>query len=204
MRTNGGGYDEGYRAVPCFWGTRPGSLVSDFLGRYPCGSHAEVLDLGCGEGKNAAAFTAAGCHVDAIDCSSAALENGRNAFSHLDIGWLLADARKISLPPRHYDVVVAYGFFHCLPNKEEISALIGLTKEATKVGGYHLVCAFNSRSQDLSAHPGFIPTLASHAWYLRKYTDWSIVSATDTILHERHPHNGIPHHHSLTRLIARR
>ena len=103
-----------------------------------------------------------------------------------------------------YDVVVAYGLFHCLRTLEEISCLVDLTKFATKVGGHHIVCAFNSGSHDLSAHPNFAPTLASHQWYCRKYGDWVIGWATDEILWECHPHNNLPHHHSLTRLIARR
>jgi tellurite methyltransferase len=204
MTISEGGYDEGYRAVPCFWGTAPGSLVAEYLRRYPIGSSAHVLDLGCGEGKNAAAFTEAGYSVDAVDCSALALANGRKKFCRLDIRWIQADARQVRLPTQEYDVVISYGLFHCLQTLEEISLLMEKTKNATKKGGHHLVCVFNDRSQDLAGHPGFAPTLAPHEWYVRKYAGWEIISATDTILKERHPHNNILHHHSLTRLFARR
>ncbi len=46
-----GGYDDGYRECPCFWGDEPGSLVRvlcDHIG--PVRGFA-VLDAGCGEGK---------------------------------------------------------------------------------------------------------------------------------------------------------
>ena len=53
---SGGGYDDGYRNCPCFWGTEPGSLRKSC-----CAIHvvsvsraSPMLDAGCGEGKNAA------------------------------------------------------------------------------------------------------------------------------------------------------
>jgi tellurite methyltransferase len=204
MSITDGGYDDGYQAVPCFWGTRPGSLIAEHLKSHPRRPGALALDLGCGEGKNAAALTRAGYLVDAVECSRAAINNGRHLFSDLDINWLEADVREVQFPQKHYDIVVAYGLYHCLRGSDEISLLIDRTKDATRPGGHHLICVFNDGSHDLRAHPGLHPTLASHGWYLSKYSDWSLVSATDSILKEIHPHNNIPHHHSLTRLTARR
>jgi tellurite methyltransferase len=204
MSPTDGGYDDGYAQVPCFWGTNPGSFVSKYLQRHGDDLGARVLDLGCGEGKNAAAFAKAGYSVDAIDCSNIALTKAQKLFGELGIRWHLCDARMLALSSMIYDVVVAYGLFHCLATIEEIACLIELTKVATKVGGHHIVCTFNTGSHDLSAHPNFAPTLASHEWYCRKYSDWIISSATDEILQESHPHNNLPHHHSLTRLIAKR
>ena len=48
-----GGYDSGYRACPCFWGSDPGSLVSRLATIVPSFTGLQVLDAGCGEGKNA-------------------------------------------------------------------------------------------------------------------------------------------------------
>jgi tellurite methyltransferase len=78
MPTEMGGYDAGYAAVPCFWGILPGSLVAEFLEDVnPIGMR--VLDVGAGEGKNAAAFSKRGAYVDAIECSFDAIENGKVA-----------------------------------------------------------------------------------------------------------------------------
>jgi tellurite methyltransferase len=199
-----GGYDEGYKAVPCFWGIKPGSLISKYLEDHVGEAAGQVLDLGCGEGKNAAAFAKAGFAVDAIDCSSAALANGRCCFANLGIQWHEADVRKIDFPKKQYDVVVAYGLFHCLNNLYEISSIVARAMAVTRTGGYHIICAFNDRSQDLSGHANIAPTLAGHNWYLQQYEGWAIISATDSILWETHPHNSIRHHHSLTRLMTRK
>jgi len=198
-----GGYDDGYQECPCFWGLEAGSLVQSFLQRHSVEGF-EILDLGCGEGKNAAAFARAGGLVTAIDCSSLAIENGKRAFPKLSIDWQVGDAINILQDINKFDVVVMYGLAHCLDTKAAIENLIKLAISQTKTGGFHMLVAFNNRSQDLAkAHPGFSPTLISHSDYLNSYSDHEIQTESDTILEETHPHNGIAHHHSLTRIEVR-
>ncbi|MDH6234926.1 cyclopropane fatty-acyl-phospholipid synthase-like methyltransferase [Mesorhizobium soli] len=201
---HGGGYDDGYMAVPCLWGTQPGSLVQEVLSTGNFGSSTKVLDLGCGEGKNSAAFARAGCEVDAVDCSLPAITNGRNAFADAQIRWFNQDVLDFVCGRERYDVVICYGLFHCLRAASSIESIIARVQDATRKGGLNIVCAFNDRSHDLSAHPGFCPTLLPHTWYVSRYARWSLSHASDSDLHEAHPHNGIPHHHSLTRIIARK
>jgi ubiquinone/menaquinone biosynthesis C-methylase UbiE len=200
-----GGYDEGYSAVPCFWGEDPGSLIKLFLERQSVRGY-QVLDLGCGEGKNANAFAAAGAATIAVDCSQDAIANGKSVFGTSPIEWRISDATiyAASQPDQTFDVVVAYGLLHCMSSTVEADTLINDIKRVTKPAGTVVLVAFNDRSHDLSAHPGFEPLLMPHDWYATKFSDWHIEILTDTDLHETHPHNGIPHHHSLTRLIARK
>jgi cyclopropane fatty-acyl-phospholipid synthase-like methyltransferase len=200
-----GGYDEGYSAVPCFWGEDPGSLVKLFLEEHSVEGNL-ILDLGCGEGKNAHAFAAAGATAIAVDCSKDAIRNGKAVFGDSPIDWRISDATSFaaSQSDKIYDVVVAYGLLHCISSEAEADVLINDVKRVTKTGGTVILVAFNDRSQDLSAHPGFEPLLLPHHWYAAKFGGWRTEVLTDTDLHETHPHNGIPHHHSLTRLIARK
>ena len=198
-----GGYDEGYKAVPCLWGTAPGSLVRAFLDTHDArGLH--VLDVGAGEGKNAAAFARRGANVDALECSSAAIKNGKVAFRDARMNWIEADAETFAFPAGCYDVVISYGLTHCMRSEAAAERVVACTKAAAKLGGVYMLVSFNDGSHDLSAHPGFEPLLMSHAWFLDAFADWNILSATDSIRHETHPHNQIPHHHSLTHLVARR
>jgi 2-polyprenyl-3-methyl-5-hydroxy-6-metoxy-1,4-benzoquinol methylase len=198
-----GGYDDGYTALPCFWGKAPGSLVRTFLNaRDVRGFH--VLDIGAGEGRNAAAFARRGASVDAVECSTAAIANGRIAFHEADVNWIQADVLTLDFPRESYDVVVNYGLIHCLHSEDGALRVLLNSKAAAKRGGAYILVAFNNGSHDLNAHPMLKPLLMGHAWFLEAFADWEIVSATDTVLYETHPHNGIPHHHSLTRLAARR
>jgi tellurite methyltransferase len=198
-----GGYDDGYEACPCFWGLAPSSYVCK-LAKLGNLSGLRVLDAGCGEGKNAAYLAARGSNVTAIDISERAIDHARKLHEQTAITWICADIRSQVWPQDHFDIVVAYGLFHCLPSDDDIIRLHSMLSRSTKAGGYHVVCSFNNRDQNLSAHPGFHPRLMPHRFYVELYNDWTVEAAADEILYESHPHNMIPHHHSLTRLLARK
>lgn len=199
-----GGYDSGYLNCPCFWGESPGSLVQQLDSFIDYSLPLSVLDIGCGEGKNSIFFARKGAKVVAMDISEAALNNAKRAWKdHNLVNWILSDVRKSSIEGK-YDIVIAYGLFHCYESFEEIKSGINKIKMATKENGYNLLCAFNDRHQDLSAHPGFSPTLLNHDFYEAAYSDWEIMYVSDEDLYETHPHNNIPHSHSLTRLIAKK
>lgn len=199
-----GGYDVGYEASPCFWGREPGTFVKELAKRCVTLYGAHVLDAGCGEGKNAHFLASLGAHVVAIECSAAALANARALWPSDKIEWIEGDIRSQQVVEQKFDVVVAYGLTHCLNGLDEIASLIQKLKRGTKPGGRNVLCAFNSRFQDLLAHPGFTPCLLQHETYLKAYEDWDIELVSDEDLTEVHPHNNIVHTHALTRILARR
>ncbi|HEV7246164.1 MAG TPA: class I SAM-dependent methyltransferase [Shinella sp.] len=196
-----GGYDEGYEAITGFWGTKPGSLVRNYLADHDVVG-SRVLDVGAGEGKNSAAFARAGAEVVAVECSAAAIRNGRRLFPSEVIEWTHRDAVEMDYPKNSYDVIVSYGLTHCLPSEVLARRLISELQAALVPGGTFILVSFNSGSHDLSAHPGFQPLLLSHAWFVSMFDGWQFQNLSDSILFETHPHNNIPHHHSLTRLTA--
>lgn len=200
-----GGYDEGYADCSCFWGSTPGSLVSRFLDGDKKLKNTKVLDVGCGEGKNAHALALAGASVLAIDCSPLALANAKAAWpDDFGIQWLQADVKQLHFEKNTFDIVIAYGLYHCMPNNRTIEDLVAMLQSSTKLGGTHIVCTFNNRRHDLSAHPRFSPCLLPHDFYLGLYKEWDLPFVTDEDLYETHPHNNIPHYHSLTRIIAQK
>lgn len=200
-----GGYDDGYRQCPCFWGSEPGSFVRLLCDYIPSFLGLTVLDAGCGEGKNAAFLAAAGAVVDAFDVSALAIENGRRHWVECaGIKWRVGDVCQIDLPKNHYDVVIAYGLLHCMPSAAEVRDAIVRLQNATRVSGYNVICVFNERRQELHAHPGFLPSLLAHADYLAAYSSWEVLKESDLDLTERHPHNNLEHTHSITRILARK
>jgi hypothetical protein len=46
--------------------------------------------------------------------------------------------------------------------------------------------------------------LLDHGFFIERFSDWQIVSASDSDLVESHPNTCIRHVHSMTRIIARR
>jgi 2-polyprenyl-3-methyl-5-hydroxy-6-metoxy-1,4-benzoquinol methylase len=189
------------RAARVFGVDRPALLCGALSPTYPV---REVLDLGCGEGKNAYALAHAGAVVTAVDCSELAIANGRTAFADGKIEWVVSEGAAYLLDCEPFDAVVMYGLLHCLPSREAISTMIASALRKTLKGGYHVVATFNDGPHDLSAHPGLRPTLAPHEFYLHQYSGHEFVTQSSQIIHEVHPHNSIPHHHSLTRLTVRR
>jgi tellurite methyltransferase len=206
MQMANGGYDDGYRTCPCLWGKEPGSYVKLLLSRMKSFDGLHFLDAGCGEGKNAAFIAANGGSVEALEISDLAQENGLKAWgSNSLITWRSGDIRQSELTTEAYDVVVAYGLLHCLSTEAEIAQVLNNLKRATRVGGYNVVCAFNRRHQELEAHPGFSPMLLAHDDYIGAYAKhWEIIASSDSDLVETHPHNGIQHTHSMTRLLVRK
>ncbi len=199
---NDGGYEAGYAACPCFWGDKPGSLIRKLchLGRDLRG--LRVIDAGCGEGKNAIALAQAGCFVHAVDCSAQAVSVGVRRFFHPGITWHVADMMRWNLAPERYDIVVAYGLLHCIPTSDGLMHLLARLQAATRPRGINVICAFDDGAHDLSAHPGFTPNLVAYKDYVSFYDGWRLIMASSSRLDETHPHNRIPHYHSLTRILA--
>ena len=204
-KTVKGGYDDGYIRCPCFWGTVPSSLVRTLLHNQCCLQGMRVLDIGCGEGKNSVCLADKGATVDAIDVSIHAIHNARAYWGNVvGVNWAVGDVRQIEFDPI-YDIVIAYGLFHCLTDRHEIGQVIGKLQRASVSGGYHVICAFNDRRQDLhDAHLGFDPCLLPHDTYISAYSTWSVLVQSDLSITESHPHNGIIHSHSVTRILARK
>jgi 2-polyprenyl-3-methyl-5-hydroxy-6-metoxy-1,4-benzoquinol methylase len=200
-----GGYDEGYKVCPCFWGTEPGSLMQVLASIITDFSGLTVLDAGCGEGKNAAFLAQKGALVTAVDVSELAIAHARAAWpANLPIHFEVNRIESIPITSNRFDVVLLYGLLHCLRDQEVICDTIQRIQDGTKTHGFNILCTFNDRYHDLSAHPGFAPTLLPHALFLKMYEGWTVLHSTDSDLHETHPHNNIPHVHSLTRLVARK
>lgn len=199
-----GGYDASYRQCPCFWGTEPGAIVR-VLGTLADLNGARVLDLGCGEGKNAAFLARLGCKVEAWDISERALENAKRAWPAAPVLWRRKDATTVSAEMRRFDIVVAYGLFHCL-SYFDIAKTISNMQRITDVNGYNIAVCFNDRKHIniQAAHPSFVPTCLPHHYYQLAYRGWSILHDTDADLVEQHPTNNVRHTHSMTRILAQR
>ncbi len=200
-----GAYDEGYIRCSCFWGTSPGRFVKK-LGEFVSSPDGmRVLDAGCGEGKNAIFLSNMGAEVVAVDISPHAINNAHKLWkNHDEVSWIVDDVRRFAVEHLDFDIIIAYGLFHCFKNAREIEDTVQRLKQATKPNGYHVVCCFNDRRQDLSGHPNFKPCLLDHSHILSLYSDWNILASSDEDLWETHPHNNIPHSHSISRLIAQK
>ena len=88
-----------YEAQDLLWGLEPNRFVAqEFRDASPRG---HVLDLGCGEGRNAIWLAALGWIVTAVDYSDVALERARRLAAHqnVEVEWIEADVTTFEPPP---------------------------------------------------------------------------------------------------------
>jgi len=200
-----GGYNEGYSICECFWGREPASYIQKAVNLIGQTTMKLALDIGCGDGKNAAYLADQGFMVLAVDISPIAINNAKRNWPNSPVIWMNQNALELTFPENSFDIVVSAGSLHCLSSKNELSQLIAKIAKITKEGGYYVLSSFNNRTQDMSGHADtFSPLLISHKEYLDYFKSMKIIQESDEILEDIHPHNEIPHHHSISRILVQK
>lgn len=102
-----------------------------------------VLDLGCGNGRNAVYLAQQGCRVEAIDLSTTSIAWAREMANKygVDIQFTCQSVYDLELSDNYYDLVNDGGCLHHIPPHRRIG-YIGLIKKAVKPGGYFSLDCF--------------------------------------------------------------
>ena len=118
----------------------PSAEFADLLPSLP--PNASVVDLGCGDGRNALFLARHGCRVEALDISHAAIAKltALAAQEHLPIEARVCDLREHSVDGT-YDLVIAHGSLHLL-ERHHWARLLVEAKAHTRPGGYHVIVVF--------------------------------------------------------------
>jgi cyclopropane fatty-acyl-phospholipid synthase-like methyltransferase len=130
------------RAKPCPFFVRwpDESLVSYFDSESM--KPGRVLELGCGNGRNAICMAGRGCEVDAVDFSEEAVRWGWELATeaNVDVHFMCQSMFDLAIPPQHYDIIYDAGCFHHLPPHRRES-YVELVRKAMRPGGrFGLVC----------------------------------------------------------------
>lgn len=208
-------WEAAYRADARPFGP-PSPEILELLDRLP--RHARVLDMGCGDGRNAIPLARAGHRVTAVDRSRwaltalrrAAVREGR-APSDADepLGMEIVEADLATMCPLDdYHLVIAHGVLHLLAPADR-DALIQRMKRHTLPGGWNVIAAFTDR---IPPPPDLAPVcrgLFQERELLLHYGDWEIESFEAYTLEDRHPAGpehpeGVAHEHAVNKLVARR
>jgi tellurite methyltransferase len=201
-----GQYDTEYAACECFWGTEPGKFVRQLPNLVPPG---KVLDLGCGEGKNAIYLAQHGFSIVAIDCSALGLRNFRKRLQSVtqEISDRIVihqqDVRSFT-PNNDFDVVIAYGLLHCLSNLNDVRNVAAKMRGCTRLAGLNVAVAFTNEMGVPTAQSYLEPTLLPCGFLESQYSDWRILASENSVIEEVHPTSKVFHQHSVCRIIAQR
>jgi tellurite methyltransferase len=187
--------------IKTFEGGKPSSEFFELIKKLHLG--ANVLDLGCGDGRNSIFLGENGFEITAIDISETgirklkqqALEKG------LKIKAEVQDMRNFTFK-RTYDLIIAHGCLHLIERDYWIP-LIGEIKDHTKQGGFNVIAVFTDKLPPPDHLKDFTIGLFREGELFDFYEDWNIIYQKSYILKDKHP--GIrTHKHPINKIVAQK
>jgi tellurite methyltransferase len=111
-------YDERYKQAEYYWGKQPSQICRKVLEMMPSVRSFRLLDIGCGEGRNAVFFARQGYEVTAFDSSSTGVEKTKTlaAESSVKVNVFKADVKEFGLK-EEFDVIFSTGVLHYIPEE---------------------------------------------------------------------------------------
>ena len=194
-------YDERYRQPGYYWGRVPSQMCYRILQLLPPDRPLRLLDIGCGEGRNAVFFARNGYQVTAFDVSVTGVEKTRRLASEagvqVDVFTSDINSFRITEP---FDILFSTGVLQYVP-KEQRQELFANYQEHTCPGGLNVFSVF-VRKPFIARAPDAERT--SHVWLsgelLTYYHDWRIEFCAEEIFDCMS--GGVPHEHAVNRMIA--
>jgi tellurite methyltransferase len=164
---------------------------------------AAILDLGCGEGRNALFLAERGFDVTAADVSefgiaklrSLAARSGRAVQAHV------ADMRSYRFD-RKFDLIISHGCLHLIAREEWLGVLDRM-KAHTQPGGYNVIAVFTDMLPPPPDLEPFCVGLFHEGELFTYYSDWLVTLQDSYVFDDEHP-GGLRHTHPVNKIVARR
>lgn len=175
--------------------------INEFYKLFP--QNAQVLDVGCGEGRNSIFMAALGNKVDAFDISENGIEKAKKIAGQVgvQVNFFCCDLEKFVFE-KEYDVILSHGVLH-LPYKDVRDEFITKMQANTKIGGYNAIGIFTNRLPATPDNAPYTHSLFAVGELPEKYKDWEIIYHHEGTFTDTHPGN-IHHEHASEGIIARR
>jgi tellurite methyltransferase len=196
-------YDEMYRGESYYWTVRPSRTCFEVLERMPPDRPLRLLDIGCGEGRNAVFFARNGYEVHAFDISGTGLEKTRRLAERAGVSVRVfqADLNRFRLDET-FDILFSTGTLHS-SDPSVRAELFENYKRHTAAGGLNVFSVFVDKPFVARA-PDSDPNM--HLWrsgeLFTLYHDWQIELCAEEIFDCMS--SGVPHQHAVNRLVARK
>ncbi len=135
-------YEEKYSEEEYYWGIEPNEMCYEIMKRKPPIKPYRVLDIGCGEGKDAVFFARNGYHVTAFDVAENGIEKGKELAERqgVDVNFFKADLLDYCFDDE-YDIIFCSGVLHYIvPEKRNI--ILENMKKHTRLYGLQALNVF--------------------------------------------------------------
>ena len=198
-------YDQRYAGQRYYWGKKPSAQcdrVVEIVRPTP-GFRPRLVDLGCGEGRNAVYLARHGFEVVGVDISLPGLEKtGRYAEEMgVHIKTVCADIIDYELA-QTYDVIFSTGAMHYLL-PEIKSQRFQHYKDCTSPKGINAHSVLVDKPfLPIAPDAEYAASLFKSGELLGYYWDWEILYSTEEIFDCTS--GDVPHKHAVNRIIARR
>jgi len=165
--------------------------------------NARILDLGCGEGRNALYLAERGFAVTAVDVSEHGIRKLRSLASqkNIKIHAEVADMRNYRFAGE-FDLIISHGCLHLI-ERAAWRELLRRIQQYTSVGGYNVVAIFTDQLPPPPDMKAFCLGLFQEGELFTYYHDWHIELQQSYIIHDEHPGN-IRHTHPINKIVARK
>lgn len=195
-------YEDDYRKEEYFWGVQPSTMCLKVLECLPPVRPLKLLDIGCGEGKDAVFFARCGYEVSAFDISEAGLEKTKRLAekARVHVRTFRANLWDYRLE-ENYDVLYASGVLHYIKPELRDEIMVNYKTHISKDG----FAALQVFVEKPFVEPPPDEKKHRYCWKSGElstyFHDWYIEHCTEYIFHCSS--GGIPHRHAANRLFAR-
>ena len=174
-------YDDRYAAREYVWGTKQSAICARVLQLLPPERRLSLLDIGCGEGRNAVYFASKGYRVTAFDLSAAGVAKTERLAktAKAPITVFQANMNEYQLE-QDFDILFSTGVFHLIPHglrQETFSHY----KRRTNPGGLNVFSVF-VRKPFIGTAPDSDP--GAEPWLFRRVAH-ALPRLEDRVLHGR-------------------
>ena len=196
-------YTERYEHPGYYWGKLPSHSCYRVLHLLPPDRSLRLLDIGCGEGRNAVFFARNGYQVTAFDTSPRGIEKTKQlaADAGAPVEAFVADINEFR-PAEPFDVLFSTGVLQYVP-PEQRKDLFANYRRYTSPGGLNVFSVF-VRKPFIGKAPDAEKT--AYKWIsgelLTYYHEWKIEYSSEDIFDCMS--SGVAHQHAVNRIVARK
>ena len=196
-------YEKRYQTDDYYWGLEPNQLCYEIMKLKPPIKPFKVLDIGCGEGKDAVFLARNGYIVSGLDATDNGIEKGKQLAEKCDVSvdFFKADMADFRLK-ENYDIILCSGVMHFVKPEYRNDIFQNLKKHTTQ-NGIHAMNVFVEKPF-IASPPDKVQGEDRFRWKSGElfihYHDW-LLHKVDEVVFDCNS-GGVPHKHCMDIVIA--